>query len=67
MFISNVEKVSDYFVCGKIIGDYVLEHGIPLLSRKGNKYYFKKTKVLKEVIDDMPFYLKIFIKRGVVR
>lgn len=65
MFISNLEIENDkYYVCGKMIGKYLIKQGLPLLSRKDNKMVFSKTEELQKVISEMPFLLKILVKRG---
>ncbi len=67
MFISNF-KLSDskkYFMCNSLVGNYLTKNGIPLLSRIDKKMVFVKNIKLQKALKKMPFYLKIFVKRGV--
>ena len=67
MYISNPNDLKkQYYQCSKIIGKYLIKQGIPLLSIKDNKMIFSKTKRLQKAIDNMPFYLQVLIKVGVV-
>lgn len=67
MYISNsgVLKGKKY-ECGKTIGKYLIKMGIPLLSKTDNTMVFSNTKRLQKAIDEMPFYLKILVKGGVI-
>jgi len=67
MYIKNIETVkgSKYY-CGRMIGNYLIKKGIPLLSRDGNKMVFANTKKLQGVLFNMPVYLKVLKKAGVI-
>lgn len=52
-----------YYKCNIIIGRYLIKKNIPLLSRIDNTMVFVKTKRLKDILDNMPFYLHIFRKK----
>lgn len=66
MYISNASELKKIktFRCNRIIGNYLIKKGIPLLSRDNNYMIFAYTNILKEAIDNMPFFLKIFLKGG---
>lgn len=67
MYISNTNDLKNkYYECSSLIGKYLIKKGIPLLSLNGKKMVFSKTKRLQKVIDNMPFYLQVLIKVGVV-
>ena len=67
MFISNL-KTDDkkYYKCGVIIGNYLIKNGFPLLSKDKNMIVFAKTAKLQRAIKEMPFYLQIIKKAGVI-
>ena len=67
MFISNIDnKDKKYYECGKLIGNYLIKSGIPMLSRVDNKMVFAKTKKLQKAIDNMPLCLRFLMKVGVI-
>ena len=67
MFISNIDSDSHrYYVCGKVIGNYLIKSGIPLLSRLEGKMVFSKTHKLQKVLSDMPSFYKALSKVGVI-
>ena len=67
MFISNLGNTNNQFYeCGKTIGNYLIKKGIPLLSRSEDLMLFAKTKELQKAINEMPFYLQILVKGGVI-
>lgn len=68
MFICNAKDViqGNVYQCSVIVGEYLISKGIPLLSREDKYMTFAYTQKLQEELDDMPLYLKILIKGGVV-
>nr|DAG31333.1 MAG TPA: hypothetical protein [Caudoviricetes sp.] len=67
MFISNLDnKDKKYYECGKIVGNYLIKSGIPVLSRKDGAMLFARTNKLQKVINNMPLYLRLLIKGGVI-
>lgn len=67
MFISNIDSGSHrYYVCGKVIGNYLIKSGIPLLSRLEGKMVFSKTQKLQKVLSNMPSFYKVLSKVGVI-
>ena len=61
MFIKNIEMIDTkkVYISGKLIGEWLINHGIPLLSKKNDIYYFAITEELMEVKKQMPLYLKL--------
>ena len=39
---------------------------MPLISKKDNQWIFSNTKALKKVISEMPLYMSILVKVGVI-
>lgn len=67
MFITNlIPDKHKYYECDKHVGDYLIENGIPLLSKIDEIMYFPKTKKLQKALKDMPFYLRVLVKAGVI-
>lgn len=46
----------------RILGNYLVKNGIPLLQEHNGKMVFSKTDRLTEVLEDLPLSLKIFGK-----
>ena len=67
MFISNLDNDNKrYYECGKLVGNYLIKSGIPLLGQRDGTMMFAKTKKLQNAIDKMPGYLKILVKGGII-
>ena len=67
MFISNLDNDNKrYYECGKLVGNYLIKSGIPLLGQRDRIMMFAKTKKLQNAIDKMPGYLKILVKGGII-
>jgi hypothetical protein len=62
MYIVNPEKINNKIECNKLVAKYFLERNLPLLSRKGNTYYFANTDLFKEILSLSPFWVKLAIK-----
>lgn len=62
MYIVNPEKINNKIGCNKLVANYFLERKLPLLSRKGNVYYFADTDLFKEILSLSPFWVKLAIK-----
>lgn len=67
MYISNIDNTNKkYYECGKVIGNYLIKAGIPMLSNKDGIMIFAKTKKLQKAINEMPFLLQLLVKGGVI-
>lgn len=63
MFITNPEVLTETFICGKKLAEYLInKYKIALLSQKKTQYYFSKTQELNEILDNLPFLVKLFYK-----
>jgi len=58
MFIDNVFDIDDVCLFDEEIAEYLATHGFPLLSIKGGKFVFRKTKELKKALRKLPKELK---------
>ena len=58
---NEIKEVSDGYAT-----NYLIKNGIPMLARENGLMLFAKTKRLQKVIDDMPLYLQLLIKGGVI-
>ena len=60
MYIKNSEQLKEVYRCNGVIAKYLMvDCSIPLLSREGRIFVFSDTPVLKEVLENLPFWLKI--------
>ena len=57
MFVANPECVPTE-ICPKDVYVYLEKMGIPMVSKKGNKYYFSDTEKFRDAIDKMPLLLQ---------
>lgn len=67
MYVTNIKNVemNNIYKCNKNIGKWLIERSIPVLSIDENEiYYFRDTDLLKEVLSNLPLYLKYFQKGG---
>ena len=62
MYIINPESIKNKIKCKKTFAQYFIEHGIPLLAREGEYYYFADTELFKEKFENAPFWIKWGIK-----
>ena len=65
MFITNSEKLSEdvVFRCNKRLGRYLIKHyKLPILSYNLEEYIFSNTEQLKNIIKDLPLFVKLFYK-----
>jgi len=59
IMINNPESVSS-FHCNKILANYLIyRKHLPLLSIKNKRYYFALTWDLRNVLDNLPFWLEV--------
>jgi len=62
MKINNPEVIEKKFKCNKLVADYLIyKCHLPLLSMDKKWFYFAETPLLKESLENIPFYLKVFI------
>ncbi len=65
MFIKNLRvDETRFYYCNNLVGKYLERKGFPMVAREKNKMVFSKTKKLQEVLDNMPFYIKLLEKAG---
>jgi hypothetical protein len=60
MYIRNPSSISKTLKFNSIIGKYIINKGVPVVSIENGKYLFTDTNKLQEVVQSLPFYLKIF-------
>lgn len=59
MFV-NPDIIKRKYRCNKLVADYLIyELHMPLLGIDGKDYYFSDNPLLQEVLQKMPFWLKI--------
>ena len=59
--LNNPEAIPN-FQCGSIIANYLLKNDVPLLSRKGGKYYFADSVITRYYLKKAPFYIKTLVR-----
>lgn len=64
MFIDNIFDIDDVYLFEEEIAEYLATNGFPLLSIKGGKFVFRKTKELKKALRKLPKELKKKAKGG---
>ena len=63
--INNIEIIEKKYKCIKIVMEYlVYKCHLPVYGIDEKYYYFADTRVLRECLAKMPFYLKIANKLG---
>jgi len=60
MIVNDIKLRS--ITTNRILGNYLVKNGIPLLQEHNGKMVFSKTNRLTEVLEDLPLSLKIFGK-----
>jgi len=61
MFISGKAN-TPVMTTNKVLGNYLMKHGVPLLSRDGDEMVFARTKQLENKMTHLPFSIKMFGK-----
>lgn len=61
MFVSGKINIP-MMATNKVLGDYLMKHGVPLLSRNGDEMIFARTKQLDNKMSNLPFLIKMFGK-----
>lgn len=59
MYIANVDVMGKTYSCTPFIGKWIKEKNFPVLSILGGKWYFSDTELLREVIEQIPTWMKI--------
>ena len=59
MFISGKTNIP-VLTTNKVLGNYLMKHGVPLLSRDGDEMVFARTKQLTDKMSHLPFSVKMF-------
>lgn len=57
--ILNIHSMPNKFKCRNKLGRYLYLHGVPLLGRDKDFYYFARTEILDNALKKAPWYLKI--------
>jgi predicted transcriptional regulator len=60
MYIVNHQVIENKFKCYKTVANYLMEHGVPLLSSENNTFYFAETELLNSVLENAPLWIKLF-------
>jgi len=58
MYILNPNSIKNKIGFKKKISNYLETHGIPLLAIEGDIYYFAQTKILNDVLQSSPLWIK---------
>lgn len=61
MFISGKTNIPT-MTTNKVLGNYLMKHGVPLLSRDGDEMVFARTKQLTGKMSHLPFSVRMFGK-----
>jgi len=59
MFISGKMNIPTV-ATNKVLGNYLIKHGVPLLCRDGDEMVFSQTKKLENKMSHLPFSIKMF-------
>lgn len=62
MYVINPESVKNKIKLDKKIAQYFMDNGVPLLSKKGEQYYFSDSDLYKEVYSSSPLWVKWAIR-----
>lgn len=63
MYIINPtqEQLNSWYSCNKKMGEYLIHNlGAALVHKRKNKYYFINSYSFKELLNQVPIYIKIF-------
>lgn len=58
MYIRNVADMGKSYSCTPFIGRWIKEKNFPVLSISDGKWYFADTPLLREVIEQIPVWIK---------
>jgi hypothetical protein len=58
--IINVQSMPHKFKCKKLLANYLqYERNLPLLSVDSDYYYFVDNDLLQEILESLPWWLKL--------
>jgi hypothetical protein len=64
MFIANSESIKNTILLDSKVGEYLVTHGIPLLSYSVVKYVFANTDLLLKALLKLPRKFKKILEKG---
>lgn len=59
MYIRNISDMGKTYNCTPLVGKWIQEKNFPILSILDGRYYFSDTELLREVISNIPVWMKI--------
>ena len=61
MYIVNPQSIKkETFKCNQIVGRYLVDEGLSLLSRRDGVWEFARTDLLSQVLSGAPIWIKLF-------
>lgn len=60
MYVVNPETLKNQYECNSIIAKYLMDNNIPLLAQQCGIFYFANTDALKNELEKMPFWLRVY-------
>lgn len=58
MFIVNSESITNKIGFKEKVSNYLENHGVPLLTIEGGIYYYAQTKLLEDVLQSSPLWVR---------
>ena len=58
MYIINSKNLTNVRIFSEKIGEWLIEHKIPVLSKNEKGYVFANTRLLKSALENLPSNLK---------
>jgi hypothetical protein len=52
------DQLQSWYKCNSKVSDYLVKHGLPLITIKDGFYYFVKSESFKEIYKNMPLFMK---------
>ncbi len=59
MFVTNPEVLKNTVIVTRVMSEYLIGQGFPLLGHQNDKYYFQKTPQIEATIKNTPIWLKL--------
>jgi hypothetical protein len=61
--ISNIWTIPNKYRCNKRMANYLMyDRNLPLLGVSGKNYYFAETELLKEILKQVPVWVRFLNK-----